>query len=87
MSLYDMLNIVCSMTGFYGFFNIAHHTRIRRAAPFFYALSMCFACNILAVLKGSASTLAVMHEVIVCGSAIVAINYAISIKRYWSEDS
>lgn len=79
----DVITILCSLGGFFGWFGVAHHTRLRGPAVLFYVLSMLFLANLLATLKGAAFAAVWLHELIICMSAITALTYAVSIDRYW----
>ena len=83
MTLHDWLTVVFALAGFWGWFGVAHLTRLRWAAGLFYPLSMFFIALFFSTLVGNLAASRLHCDLIVMASAGTGVVYALTLVWYW----
>ena len=83
MTFHEGVTALAGLIGFFGWFGVAHLTRLRGSAWLFYPLSMFFAALFFSTIVGNASATQIHRELIVDVSAIAGVVYVVTLQWYW----
>ena len=83
MTLHDWLTLIFVLAGFWGWFGVAHLTRLRWAAVLFYPLSMFFAALFFSTIVGNVAASKLHCDLIIFASAMTGVVYAMTLVWYW----
>ena len=83
MILSDGAMLLAGLLGFFGWFGVAHLTRLRGSAWVFYPLSMFYAALFFSTLVGNVSASVLHRHLIVYASAAAGVIYVLTLRWYW----